>query len=68
MPDIPLAQQLYLGGVLCAFVAFMAALAWAQFRSNRPRTRTRLVRAGQRGQSRAVGEIQTARALQAKRT
>ena len=68
MPDLPLAQQLYLGGVLCAFAAFMVALAWAYFQSNRPRTRTRLVRARQRGQGRAVGQVQTARALQAKRT
>jgi hypothetical protein len=68
MPDLPLSQQIYLGGVLCAFAAFMAAVAWAYFQSNQPRTRTRLVRARQPSQGRAVGQMQTARALQAKRT
>jgi hypothetical protein len=68
MPDLPLPQQLYLSGVLCAFAAFMVALAWAYFQSSQPRTRTRSVRARQRGQGRAVGQTQAARALQAKRT
>ena len=68
MPDLPFAQQLYLDGVLCAFAAFMVALAWAYFQSRQPRPRTRSVHARQRGQGRAVGQMQAARALQAKRT
>jgi hypothetical protein len=68
MPDLPMAQQIYLGGVLCAFAAFMAALAWAHFQSNRPKARTHSVRARQRGQGRAAGQMQTAKALQSKRT
>lgn len=36
MPGHSIVQQAYLGGVLFAFVAFMVALAWGHFQSNRP--------------------------------
>lgn len=68
MPDLPVAQQIYLDGVLFAFVVFMVALAWAHFQSNRPSTRTHSVRARQQGQRRTVDQMQTARGFQAKRT
>lgn len=35
MPSLPLNQQIYLYGVIAAFLTFMVFLAWGYFQANR---------------------------------
>ena len=53
MPDLPFAQQLYLGGVLAAFAVFVVGLAWGHLQANRPARQLAPVRADRREMNQA---------------
>ena len=67
MPHLPLVQQIYLDGVLAAFVIFMTVVAYGYIQANRPPAqqpqRARSAAAGQKAEARPVDEAQAAGAF-----